>query len=74
MAKDPRKLPPTAVGPSANPHPPPRKLGRHGTSLWNAVMTEYHIEDAGGIELLAQACAAVDRVEALALQRAPERQ
>jgi hypothetical protein len=29
-------------------------------------MSEYHIEDAGGRELLAQACAAVDRIEALA--------
>ena len=27
---------------------------------------EYNISDAGGIELLAQACAAVDRAEALA--------
>ncbi len=29
-------------------------------------MTEYRIEDRGGIELLAQACAAADRVEAIA--------
>lgn len=30
------------------------------------MQTEYRIDDAGGIELLAQACAAADRVEALA--------
>jgi hypothetical protein len=29
-------------------------------------MREYRIEDAGGIELLCQACAALDRAEALA--------
>jgi hypothetical protein len=28
-------------------------------------MSEYRIEDTGGIELLAQACAALDRAEAL---------
>ena len=45
---------------------PPRKLGPHGMALWNSVMAEYLIEDRGGIELLAQACAAEDRAEALA--------
>lgn len=44
---------------------PPRPLGVHGTSLWDAVMREYGITDRGGIELLAQACGAVDRIEAL---------
>ena len=46
--------------------PPPRALGRHGMALWQTVQGEYSIEDPGGIELLAQACAAVDRLEALA--------
>ena len=45
---------------------PPRKLGKHGRSLWDAVMAEYRIDDRGGMELLVQACAAADRVEALA--------
>jgi hypothetical protein len=45
---------------------PPRKLGEHGLALWNSVQTTYHVDDAGGVELLAQACAAADRVEALA--------
>jgi hypothetical protein len=66
MAKNPKRPPPTAVDPSANSYPPPRKLGRHGMALWNGIMSEYHIEDRGGVELLAQACAAVDRIEALA--------
>jgi hypothetical protein len=32
-------------------------------------MAAYRIEDEGGIELLAQACAALDRAEALAAAR-----
>jgi hypothetical protein len=47
---------------------PPRKLGQHGMALWKAVTAEYTIQDAGGIELLCQACQAADRVEALAGQ------
>ena len=45
---------------------PPRKLGKHGMKLWNEVHREYRIDDRGGIELLAQICAAADRAEALA--------
>src|SRR5688572_2664719 len=45
---------------------PPRTLGEAGLSLWRAVTSEYGIEDAGGIEMLAQACAALDRAEACA--------
>jgi hypothetical protein len=45
---------------------PPRPLDVHGTALWDRVMAAYRIEDEGGIELLAQACAALDRAEALA--------
>jgi hypothetical protein len=40
---------------------PPRKLGQAGTNLWRAVTTEYGIVDAGGIEILALACQALDR-------------
>jgi P27 family predicted phage terminase small subunit len=45
---------------------PPRKLEAYGTALWNRVQAEYGIADTGGIELLAQACAALDRAESLA--------
>jgi hypothetical protein len=45
---------------------PPRKLGRHGMALWREIRREYHVNDRGGVELLAQACAASDRAEALA--------
>jgi hypothetical protein len=44
---------------------PPRKLGAHGMALWNKVNADYRIDDAGGIELLAQACAGLDRAEAV---------
>jgi hypothetical protein len=66
MAKGSDKPPLTLVGPTSTAVSPPRKLGEHGLSLWNAVQSEYRIDDAGGVELLAQACAAADRVEALA--------
>jgi hypothetical protein len=45
---------------------PPRKLGEHGFSLWSRVQAEYRIDDAGGVEILCQACAAADRAKALA--------
>jgi hypothetical protein len=41
----------------------PRKLGRHGGQLWKTVMNEYQIDDAGGLEMLASACQALDRAE-----------
>jgi hypothetical protein len=44
---------------------PPRNLGQIGLELWRKVQGEYHIIDAGGVELLAQACAALDRAESL---------
>jgi hypothetical protein len=44
---------------------PPRKLAEHGLALWNSIMTEYFIQDRGGVELLMQACEAADRVAAL---------
>jgi hypothetical protein len=47
---------------------PPRTLGHHGTNLWNRILAEYHIEDAGGRELLALACQQLDRGEALKAQ------
>ena len=58
----------TVVDPGSNLPPPPRTLGRHGTDLWRSIMTEYHIDDPGGQELLAEACVALDRAEELGEQ------
>ena len=60
------KSPLTAVDTDLSLPSPPRKLGRHGLDLWRTIMADYRIEDRGGVELLVQACGAVDRVEALA--------
>jgi hypothetical protein len=43
---------------------PPRKLGKHGLALWRSITAEYGVDDAGGIEMLLQACQALDRSEA----------
>ena len=58
----------SVVDPGSNLPPPPRKLGAHGLDLWSRVMVEYCITDPGGLELLAQACTALDRAEALGEQ------
>ena len=50
----------------SNLPPPPRELGQPGLDLWLSVQGEYLIEDSAGIEVLAQACAALDRAESLA--------
>jgi hypothetical protein len=47
---------------------PPRQLGQHGLSLWNGVLAEFDIRDRGGLELLSQAAACLDRAESLAEQ------
>ena len=44
---------------------PSRTLGNHGAALWRSVVSEYHIDDAGGIELLTAACQQLDRAESL---------
>jgi len=54
------------LDPTATSISPSRKLGCLGLSLWQSIMTEYQIEDPGGIELLMQACEAADRVAQLA--------
>jgi hypothetical protein len=62
MEKKPRKVDRTVVGTPADSGAfrpqPPRKLGKHGLAAWNSLQTEFHITDAGGVELLAQICAA----------------
>jgi len=44
---------------------PPRPLGTAGLSLWQRINSEYQIADAGGVELLALGCEALDRAESL---------
>jgi hypothetical protein len=66
MAKTPANPQLSLIPPGLARISPPRPLGPDGTGLWNRVMAAYRIEDEGGIELLAQACAALDRAEALA--------
>jgi hypothetical protein len=65
MAKTRTNPPLSLVSPDANRIAPPRPLDSHGAALWDRVMAAYSITDEGGIELLAQACAALDRAEAL---------
>jgi hypothetical protein len=65
MAKTPEKPQFSLVTSETSVISPPRPLGAHGTALWDAVQREYGIRDRGGIELLAQACGALDLVEAL---------
>jgi hypothetical protein len=55
----------TIVEPDTNGTQPPCTLGKPGVTLWRTLTANYHFEDAGGIEMLAQLCGAVDRVEAL---------
>jgi hypothetical protein len=68
MPKGARTPPFTSIAPASSAIEPPRKLGQHGLNLWNSIQAAYHIADAGGVELLALACAALDRVESLAEQ------
>jgi hypothetical protein len=54
-----------SVVPALTGTKPARTLGNHGTTLWRAIMSEYHIEDSGGIEMLTAACQQLDRAESL---------
>ncbi len=47
---------------------PPRQLGDPGRALWQSITSEYDVRDAGGIEMLLQACTALDRAESLKSQ------
>jgi hypothetical protein len=47
---------------------PPRELGQPGLNLWRTILSEYDNVDGGGREMLALACAALDRAEACKLQ------
>jgi hypothetical protein len=47
---------------------PPAGLGVAGTAFWRRVQAEYGISDIGGLALLEEICAAVDRVRSLTEQ------
>jgi hypothetical protein len=66
MARTIERPPLNLVSSTASIISPPIQLGSHGTKLWNAIMSEYCIGDAGGLQLLGEACAARDRAESLA--------
>jgi hypothetical protein len=55
----------TVVGTPTSGPQPPRKLGKYGRRLWDRVHRDYRLEDVGGLEMLAQVCGAVDRIESL---------
>jgi P27 family predicted phage terminase small subunit len=40
----------------------PKDLKKAGRDLWTRIQQEYGIRDSGGLELLAQACQAADRI------------
>jgi hypothetical protein len=65
MPKTPAPPALSIVSPDATAGSPPRNLGQHGRKLWNEIQGAYRIDDIGGRELLAQACGALDVVEAL---------
>jgi hypothetical protein len=60
--------PPLSIVDAPQVSPPSRPLGEAGTELWNAIQGEYFITDAGGVELLLQACALADRIAGLAAE------
>jgi hypothetical protein len=48
-------------GPTSSGTEPPPTLHEPGANLWRSVMREYAIRDSGGLAILEQACASVDR-------------
>jgi hypothetical protein len=64
MGRKLQKSPPAlVVGSTASGSEPPATLGAAGSKLWRSVMTEYDIRDSGGLAILEQACASLDRAE-----------
>jgi hypothetical protein len=64
--KPPLRIVANLDAPGPHPPQPSRPLGEHGTRLWPRTTEEYRIEDVAGVEVLTQACQALDRAEALA--------
>ena len=54
----------TVINLSSKPNSlsPPPGLGEAGAKLWHAIHADYVIDDAGGLAMLQQICAAADRV------------
>jgi hypothetical protein len=65
MPKTSGRPPFSVVSPDTTGTSPPRNLGQHGRKLWDEIQAAYGIADRGGIELLAQACGALDVIESL---------
>src|SRR5262249_35907238 len=63
----PKHRPPLQIVDATNTNPvrPPRNLGQHGNDLWTRIQAEYAVTDSGGVEMLAQACEALDCASAL---------
>src|SRR5262249_22304832 len=53
------------VNPTSTIASPPSNLGPAGLRLWQSVLTDYDIADAGGLALLEQICFAYERAERL---------
>jgi hypothetical protein len=66
------KSPLSIISPGATDARPPRQLGEHGMQLWRSVLAEYQVDDVAGREMLAQACAGLDRAEGLAAEIAAD--
>lgn len=43
-----------------NPLAPPATLGKAGATQWRTIMSEYRIQDSGGLAVLLQICSAAD--------------
>jgi P27 family predicted phage terminase small subunit len=65
MAKKPKPPLKLVTAADATSTGPPRDLDSYGRSLWDRIMREYDIQDAGGVELLLLACEGIDRIRAL---------
>jgi hypothetical protein len=65
MAKNPAL---TLVDPTLSIASPPANLGPAGLRLWQSVLTDYDISDAGGLALLEQIAFAYERAERLRVE------
>lgn len=60
---EPRRLATVSQIRSATMFDPPRALATHGKSLWDRIVAEYDVDSSAAVELLCQACQALDRAE-----------
>ncbi len=61
-----KKAPPLSiVEPGSTGVQPPRPLAAAGRSLWTRVQHDYDVSDVAGVEMLAIACEATDRIATL---------